>query len=247
MKQRFWKKKRLLILAYDQGLEHGPTDFNAKNVNPQFILDIALKGGFDAVAFQKGIAEKYYAGKYRKVPLILKLNGKTQLLKGEPLAPQNCSVKQAIRLGASAVGYTLYLGSEHEPQMFEEFGRIEQEAHQAKLGVVLWMYPRGKAIKNEFDGSILAYAARVGLEFGADIIKLKYNGKPKDLHWIVQCAGKAKVVIAGGTKTEEKKFLVQAKEVIKAGASGLAVGRNVWQHFKPLEISKKLKKIVKEN
>jgi len=105
----FLRKDRGIILAYDQGLEHGPSkDFNATNVDPTKIIEMAEKGGFTGLVFQKGVAENYYRG---KVPLILKLNGKTSLPGGEPFARQICSVKQAIDLGAKAVGYTIYPGS----------------------------------------------------------------------------------------------------------------------------------------
>ena len=81
---------------------------------------------------------------------------------------------------------------------------VEREAHFYGLPVVAWMYSRGKSIKNEFDRKVLAYAARIGLELGADIIKIKYNGNPKDLAWVVKSAGKTKVVVAGGTKEETR-------------------------------------------
>src|SRR3989344_3781763 len=93
------KRGRALYLAYDQGMEHGPIDFNDKNVNPLYIIDIAKKGKFSAVIFQKGIAEKYSKEiKKSKVPLIIKLNGKTSLRKGEPLSIQICSVEEALDL-----------------------------------------------------------------------------------------------------------------------------------------------------
>ena len=234
----------MIILAYDQGLEHGPTDFNDKNVDPKYILDIAVKGKYNAVAMHKGIAEKYYKPYRKKIPLILKLNGKTKLLKGDPMSTQLCSVKEAIKLGAAAVGYTLYIGSEHEPEMFDQFRKIEEEAHAKGLPVVLWAYPRGAVVKDEMDRNILAYSARVGLELGADIIKLKYNGNVNDLKWIVKSAGRAKIVIAGGAKTEEKGFLKDVEKIMKAGAIGLAVGRNVWQRDKPLDITRKIKKVI---
>ncbi|MBM3200637.1 hypothetical protein FJZ53_06885, partial [Candidatus Woesearchaeota archaeon] len=107
-----------LLLAYDQGLEHGPTDFDDKNVDPDYIQEIAVKGKYNGLIFQKGVAEKYYNC---KIPLILKLNGKTNLVKGEPIAAQLCSVKEAIELGAKAVGYTIYVGSAHEATMFKDF------------------------------------------------------------------------------------------------------------------------------
>ncbi len=240
------KKGKALFLSYDQGLEHGPTsDFNDKNVDPLYILKIAKDGGYQGVVFQKGIAEKYQKEiKKSGVPLILKLNGKTKLYKGEPISPRISTVEEAIKLGASAVGYTLYIGSAHEAEMIEDFEKVERKAHAKGIPVVAWIYPRGKAVKNDVSREMISYAARVGLELGADIVKLKYGGKPRDLAWAVESAGRTKVVVAGGTKKGEKAFLKQVREIIKAGAVGLAIGRNVWQHKKPLEITKKIQKIV---
>jgi class I fructose-bisphosphate aldolase len=236
-------KGKCLLLAYDQGLEHGPSDFNDKNINPEYVLDIAEKGGYNGVIFQKGIAEKYYSNNY-KVPLIVKLNGKTNILKGDPYSPQLCSVKEAVKLNAVAVGYTIYVGSVHEAKMFSEFEMIQKQAHEYALPVIAWMYPRGENVKNEFGKEVLAYAARIGLELGADFIKMKYNGNINDFKWIIKSAGKVKVLIAGGPKKNEKEILKEAYDVINNGAVGLAIGRNVWQHQYPLKITKALKKII---
>ncbi len=239
------QKRRAFFLAYDQGLEHGPTDFNDKNVNPEYIIDIAKKGDYTGVIFQKGIAEKYNVLiKKSKVPLILKLNGKTNLVKGEPVSRQLCSVREAVKLGADAVGYTIYLGSEYESIMLKGFEKIQREAHAKGLPVIAWIYPRGKSIKGKSSKELMAYSARTGLEIGADIIKIKYNGNVKDLKWAVKNAGKTKVVIAGGMKKGERVLLKQVKEIIEAGCIGLAIGRNVWQDKKPLEITKKIKKVI---
>jgi class I fructose-bisphosphate aldolase len=238
-------KGKALFLAYDQGLEHGPTDFNDKNVDPKYILNIAKKGKYNAVVFQKGIAEKYNREiKKSKVPLIVKLNGKTSLFKGEPISRQLCTVEEAIKLGAAAVGYTIYIGSDSEDEMFQEFENIQREAHKKSLPVIVWIYPRGKSIKGKTPEELMVYGARIGLEIGADIIKIQYVGKPKDLQWAVKSAGKTKVVVAGGIKKGEKEFLKQVQEIMNAGCIGLAIGRNVWQHPKPLEITKKIKKII---
>lgn len=239
------KKGKALYLAYDQGIEHGPSDFNDKNVDPNYILEMAKKGKYNAVIFQKGIAEKYQKEiKKSKVPLILKLNGKTNLVKGEPISAQLCTVKEALKLGASAVGFTIYLGSMHEEEMLEKFAKIQKEAHNKNLPVIAWIYPRGKSIKNKSEKELMAYAARTGLEIGADIIKIQYNGNINDLKWAVKSAGKAKVVIAGGIKKDEKTFLKQVKDITNSGAIGLAIGRNIWQNKKPLEITKKIKKVI---
>ena len=243
---RILKNGKALYLAYDQGLEHGPSvDFNDKNVDPLYILDIAKRGKFQGVVFQKGIAEKYYEEiKKSKVPLILKLNGKTKLFQGEAISRQLCTVKEAIKLGAKAVGYTIYIGSRYESVMMQEFESIEREAHKFSIPLIAWVYPRGKAVKDDTSKELMSYSARVALELGADIVKIKYGGNAKDLQWAVKSAGKTKVVIAGGIKTNEKSLLKQVSDIMNSGAIGLAIGRNIWQHPRPLEITDKIKKII---
>lgn len=239
---------KALFLAYDQGLEHGPSDFDDKNVDPKYIIEIAKKGKYNGIVFQKGIAEKYNQEiKASKVPLIVKLNGKTNLFKGEPIARQLCTVDEAIKLGAKAVGYTIYIGSDSEDESFQEFQNIQREAHEKGLPVIAWIYPRGKSVEKKKPEELMAYAARTALEIGADIVKIQYTGKFKDLKWAVKSAGKTKVVIAGGTKKGEKELLIQISEAMDAGCIGLAIGRNVWQHSKPLEITKRIKEIVWKN
>lgn len=238
---------RALFLAYDQGMEHGPSDFNDQNIDPQFILDLGADGGFNAVIFQKGVAEKYYAGKgyESKLPLVVKLNGKTNLVEEqEPFSPLLCTVDEALSLGAVAVGYTVYVGSELENKMTEELSTVVRGAHAKDMPVVAWMYPRGKAIEGKQEEDMIAYAARMGLELGADIVKVKYPGSLSALQWVVESAGITKVVISGGTKESEESFLEMAKTVIEAGAIGMAVGRNIWQNEKPLEITRKLKEVI---
>lgn len=238
-------KGKTLFLAYDQGLEHGPSDFNDKNVDPKYIIEIAKKGKYNGIVFQKGIAEKYNKEiKASKVPLIVKLNGKTNLFKGEPISRQLCTVDEAVKLGAKAVGYTIYIGSDYEDEQFQEFENIQREAHKKNLPVIVWMYPRGKSVEKKKPEELMAYAARIALEIGADIVKLQYIGKEKDLKWAVKSAGKTKVVVAGGTKKGEKELLTQINEIMNSGCIGLAIGRNVWQHPKPLEITKQIKEIV---
>ena len=239
------KNGKALFLAYDQGFEHGPTDFNDENVDPEKVLKIADSGDFTGVVLQKGIAEKYYWKRGYKVPLIVKLNGKTNLVKDQdPYSPQVCSVEEALSYGAKAVGYTVYIGSEYEPIMVQDFGIIEQQAEEAGIPVIGWMYPRGKNIPDENDPKVIAYAARVGLELGADIVKVRYTGDIASFKWVVASAGKTKVVVMGGSKLPEEKFLKMVEEVMEAGAIGMAVGRNVWQSSDPLAVSKKIANII---
>ncbi len=242
----FLKNGKSMLLAYDQGLEHGPSkDFNDRNVDPSFIMDVAAKGGFTGVIFQKGVAERFYTG---KVPLIVKLNGKSALPQGEPISRQVCSVKHALSLGAKGVGYTIYLGSGLEAEMFAEFGRIQEEAHERGVAAIAWIYPRGAAVKDDTSKEIVAYAARTGLELGADAVKIKYTGDSASFSWAVKAAAGARVFMSGGPKTSsDEEFLTQVKGVIDAGATGLAVGRNVWQHKEPLKMAERLRRVIFEN
>jgi len=239
----FLRNGKSMLLAYDQGLEHGPsTDFNDKNVDPKFIMEIAAKAGFNGVVFQKGVAERFYDG---KVPLIVKLNGKTSLVKGEPVSRLVCSVEQALALGAKGVGYTIYLGSEYESSMFFEFGRVQEEAHKAGIAAIAWIYPRGAGVQNDTSKEIVAYAARAGLELGADAVKIKYSGDSTSFSWAVKSAAGVHVFMSGGPKAPtDDAFLEQVKGVIQAGAAGVAVGRNVWQNSDPIKMAEQIKRVI---
>lgn len=240
------KNGKAMILAYDHGFEHGPVEFGEQNWDPDFILDIAAQGGYTAVALQPGIAEKYWkeGGWAGKIPLILKLNGKTNLWKGNDyFSGQHTSVDFAKKIGASAVGYTIYLGSESESRMISEFGAIREQAHNKGIAAVAWIYPRGEFIANDTAPEIIEYAARAGLEIGADIVKIKYSN-PESFKRAVQVAGKTRVVLSGGHKITFEEFKTVVSNVVEAGAAGIAVGRNIWQNDDPVGASIELKKII---
>lgn len=249
--QKLTRNGKALFLAYDQGFEHGPTDFNQENVNPKYILNIAQKAGvYTAVIFQKGIAQKYYPigglDHQSTPPLLVKLNGKTAFHKGEePYSPQLCSVEEAAGLGAAAVGYTIYVGSEHEAKMMQEFSLIEKEAHEKGLAVTLWAYPRGAHVEGkETSRDTVAYAARLSLELGADFVKLPYTGDPESFSWVVKSAGNVKVLVQGGSKKSEEELFAEISGFMSAGASGMAIGRNIWQADDPVTLSKRIAELI---
>jgi len=255
---KFLRNGRGLLLAYDQGFEHGPSDFDAKNVDPAYIIDVARRSQvFTGIILQKGIAERYYPrhqapGTGNQLPpLIIKLNGKTAFHQGEePFAPLVCTVAEAIELGASAVGYTVYVGSEYEAKMTRTLGDIVRECNHRRIPTIAWMYLRGKHISDPHDRQKLAYAARLALELGADAVKLQFtlgdnqDQDIKDLVWIVQNAGKCKVFISGGSKIPDDQVLQLAKVVKTARAAGMAVGRNIWQRDNPIEFAKQVAEII---
>lgn len=235
---------KMIFLACDQGMEHGPEDFNEKNIDPNYIFEIAIKAGLNAVIVGKGVAEKYYPDYQGQIPLIIKLNGHSRFNKPNSWGPQNCEVSEAIELGASAVGYTIHLGSANEPQMFEQFGKIVREAHKAGIPAIAWVYPRGDEIAKADTTEMVAYAARVGMELGADIVKVYNPGNLGAMQWVGKCAGKTKVVISGGEKVTPEEYAAQASMIMEAGLGGIAVGRNVWQADDPYYVCDLLKKAI---
>jgi fructose-bisphosphate aldolase, class I len=245
------KNGTALFLPYDQGLEHGPRDFfaNPSAGDPKYILKLAVEGGFNGVALQIGTAEKFFWDYAGEVPLILKLNGRTEIPPaGAPRSPMNASVDDAVRLGADAVGYTLYVGSEQQETDFEALSEVRQAAHRAGLPLIVWSYPRGKAVdakggKESFYE--VDYAARTAAELGADIVKVNFpkgssvDGVPKAyadqvgeqeaVNAVVASAVRTPVLLSGGEKGGDEEVLDKARMAMEAGALGLIFGRNVWQ------------------
>ncbi|HTT25997.1 MAG TPA: fructose-bisphosphate aldolase, partial [Thermoplasmata archaeon] len=177
----------LLVLPIDQGLEHGPVDFfeNPEAQDPEYQYRLARDGRFSAIALHIGLAEKYFHQYAGEVPLILKLNGKTTIPSDTAaFSALTGTVEDAVRLGADAVGYTVYVGSPAQDRDFEQFRSVRAEADRFGMPVIVWAYPRGEAVgKKGGKESLYAidYAARVALELGADIVKLNYPVRsPKD-------------------------------------------------------------------
>ena len=240
---------KVLILAYDHGLEHGPVDFAEvpESANPERVFEVATHDAVTTLAVQKGVAEAYYPSYEDEVDLLAKLNGTSNLWMGEPDSAVNCSVEYAAEeLGADAVGFTLYGGSNNEIEMAEEFRDAQEAAREYDLPVVMWSYPRGQGLKNDKKPDTIAYAARQAHELGADVAKVKYPGSRDAMEQAVRMAGKTNVVMSGGSKTSDRDFLESVKAVIDAGGAGLAVGRNVFQRENPTRILDALEQVIYE-
>jgi class I fructose-bisphosphate aldolase len=257
-----------IFLPYDQGLEHGPRDFFANRAasDPRYIVRLAVEGGFNGIALQIGLAEKFYWDFAGEVPLILKLNGKTEIPSdADALSPVHASVADAVRLGADAVGYTLYVGTPAQEADFEQFRRVRTDAHTFGLPLVVWAYPRGSAIeakggKDSFYA--VDYAARTASELGADVVKVNFPRPEKRsgvasaydadfstqqaVDAVVCSANRTLVLISGGEKAGDDAMLEKARESMEAGATGLIFGRNVWQreHDESLRFVARLRDIL---
>ncbi|MGE5829642.1 MAG: class I fructose-bisphosphate aldolase [Micromonosporaceae bacterium] len=257
-----------IFLPYDQGLEHGPRNFFANRAasDPRYIVHLAVEGGFNGIALQIGLAEKFYWDYAGEVPLILKLNGKTEIPSdAEALSPLHATVADAVRLGADAVGYTLYVGTPAQEADFEQLRRVRADAHELGMPLVVWAYPRGSAIdakggKESFYA--VDYAARTASELGADIVKVNFphpekrTGVPaaydapftsqQAVDAVVRSANRTLVLISGGEKAGDEAMLDKARESMEAGATGLIFGRNVWQreHDESLRFVGRLRDIL---
>ncbi len=243
----------LLVLPIDQGLEHGPVDFfsNPESLDPRYQYELARDGNFSAIALHIGLAEKYYPEFAGEVPLILKLNGKTGIPSdAQAFSSLTGTVEDAVRLGADAVGYTVYVGSPAQDRDFRQFVDVRRDADRFGMPVVVWAYPRGEAVaKKGGKESLYAidYAARVALELGADIVKVNYpvaSEKDADspppynslrlspeeaFHKVVESAGRALVLVSGGEKVGDAELLGKVRSSMDAGATGIIFGRNLWQ------------------
>jgi class I fructose-bisphosphate aldolase len=257
-----------LLLPYDQGLEHGPRDFfaNPPSGDPRYVLRLAVEGGFNGVVLQIGLAEKFFWEYAGEVPLVLKLNGKTDIPSdAEALSSVHASVEEAVRLGADAVGYTLYVGSPAYDEDFERYRTVRQEAARLGMPLVVWAYPRGSAIaaKGGHDSFYAVdYAARTASELGADVVKVNFPHPEKHgsghreydvgassqqaIDAVVRSAGRTLVLVSGGTRAGDDVMLDKARESMEAGATGLIFGRNVWQrdHDESLRFVSQLREIL---
>ena len=264
---------RLMILPIDQGLEHGPRDFfvNPESLNPEFQLRLALEGGFSAIAFQVGLAEKYLRAFAGKVPLILKINGKTEIPPDdEAFSSCNATVEDAIRLGADAVGYTSYIGSPRQDEDFIQFGRVRREAERAGMPLIMWAYPRGKSMEAKGGRDSLyavEYAARIAQELGADVVKVNFPkideekrpqypkeyrdlklSKLEMLSRVVASAGRTLTLMSGGAKRSDEELFDDVRAALEAGVTGFIFGRNMWQRRfgEALAVAGKITKMTQE-
>jgi len=243
----------LLILPIDQGIEHGPLNFfpNPASKDPEYQWRLALEGGYNAIACHWGMARMYmqeYAG---KVPLILKINGKTNVPSdSNAFSPLTGSVEDAVAIGADAVGYTLYVGSPRQDVDIDQLRQVREKCEKWGMPLIVWSYPRGSAIEEKGGRDSLYavdYAARLAHELGADIIKLNEPKKsekdaqqPKPYNtvsWdadegirrVVESAGRSMVLFSGGSKISDEDLLDKARRTMEQGSTGLIFGRNLWQ------------------
>ncbi len=252
---------KLVILPVDQGFEHGPARSFAVNpaaYNPHYHFELAIEAGCNAFAAPLGFLEagaREFAG---EVPLILKLNSKDLTAdEKDPISARTGSIDDALRLGCSAVGFTIYPGSALRIEMYEQLAEFTHEAKQAGLVVVVWSYPRGTALSKEGETSldVDGYAAHIACQLGAHIVKIKMptdyleESAAKKVYQVekiprataaervrhcVQCAfdGRRILIFSGGPSESDDKLLHSVEAIQEGGGFGSIIGRNSFQRPK---------------
>ncbi|HEX8909213.1 MAG TPA: class I fructose-bisphosphate aldolase [Anaeromyxobacteraceae bacterium] len=253
---------KLVILPVDQGFEHGPARSFAPNpdgYDPRYHFQLAIDAGCNAYAAPLGFLEAGAAEFAGQVPLILKLNNSDSLSKlgGAPISAVTASVKDAVRLGCAAIGYTIYPASDARNHQYEALRELILEAKEHGLAAVVWSYPRGSGVSKEGETAvdISAYAAQIAAQLGAHVIKVK---PPKELvelaeakkvyekygipvktladrvRHVVQSAfnGRRIVIFSGGEAKGTDEILKEVQAIKEGGGFGSIMGRNAFQRPK---------------
>lgn len=252
---------RLMLFACDQKIEHLNKDFYGEGIDisdsePEHLFQIGSQGVCGVLAGQRGLIAQY-ASDYPEINYLVKMNSKTNLVKtsqDDPYSPQLHELDAVLAMRDAGVnivgiGYTIYLGSEYESTMMAEAGELIAEAHASGLLVVLWIYPRGKAVTDEKAADLIAGAAGVALCLGSDFVKVNppaaADGKTSAelLKIASKAAGRTGLVCAGGSKADATVFLSQLHDQIHiGGACGNATGRNI--HMRSLDEAVRLTKAI---
>jgi predicted phospho-2-dehydro-3-deoxyheptonate aldolase len=221
--------QRTVIIPMDHGVTAGPI---AGLINMAETIDKVAQGGANAVVIHNGLVGQGHRRYGRDIGLIVHLSGSTSVSEDPNAKVLVCSVEKAIRLGADAVSIHVNLGAKTEGQMLSDFGTVAQDATSWGMPLLAMVYPRGKNIKGEKDVEMVKLAARVGAELGADIVKVPYTGSAETFSEVVKGCP-VPVVIAGGSKLSDEETLEMIEGATKAGAAGLSMGRNAFQHEHP--------------
>lgn len=252
---------RLMLFACDQKIEHLNDDFFGEGIDPadakpEHLFQIGSQGVCGVLAGQRGLIAAY-ANDYPDINYLVKMNSKTHLVPAsqeDPYSPQLTSFEAVLELmnngvNVVGIGYTIYLGSEYESQMMSEAAELIAQAHAVGIIVVLWIYPRGKAVADERDAHLIAGAAGTALCLGADFVKCnppKGDDTASSAEKLIEASdasGRCGLVCAGGSTVDATTFLQQLWDQIHiGGARGNATGRNI--HQRSLDEAVRLTKAI---
>lgn len=235
--------ERTVIVPMDHGITKGPIE-GLKNMRGA--VNKVAEGGANAVLLHKGVVQAGHRGYGRDIGLVIHLSASTNLGPDPNNKVPVASVKEAVKLSADAVSIHVNVGAENEADQLKVMGQVAESCEEWGMPLIAMMYPRGEKVENEYEAEVVAHAARVGAELGADIIKTNFTETVSSFHDVTKgCT--VPVIIAGGPKVEsDEEILEMVSNSIRAGGAGVSIGRNVFQHDNPSGMVKALSKIVHE-
>ncbi len=236
--------RRTVIVPMDHGVTVGPIEGLE---DMRTAVSNVVSGGANAILMHKGIVRAGHRGTGGDVGLIVHLSGGTSLSPDPNAKELVCTVEESLKLGADAVSIHINLGAGTDKEMLRQLGHISERCFEWQMPLVAMMYTRGSKIENEYDVKYVKHAARVGAELGADIVKVVYTGSVESFREVVNGCP-VPVVIAGGAKMDSDEDIFRMVEgALAAGAAGLSIGRNAFQHKNPTKMIQALSQIVHEN
>ncbi|MDR0791181.1 MAG: 2-amino-3,7-dideoxy-D-threo-hept-6-ulosonate synthase [Methanomassiliicoccaceae archaeon] len=237
------KTGNAVIVPMDHGISIGPVN---GIIDMKSAVNAVSGGGATAVLMQKGLIPYGHRTEGQDVGLILHLSASTNIGSTSDSKVLVATVEEAIKLGADAVSMHVNLGAESEPQMLADLGKVSKECTEWGMPLLVMSYARGPAVKDQYDSGVVAHCARVATELGADLIKVVYTGDIDSFRDVVKGA-LAPVLIAGGPKmSSDMDILNMVRDSMEAGGKGVSIGRNIFQHKNPKEMTKAISGIVLE-
>lgn len=238
---RILNEGKMLCIPMDHGISNGPIK-GLEDIHS--VIYECSSAGLTCVLVNKGIIKSM--PRPPNIGLIAHFSASTSIGPAPNRKILIGTVEEAIRLGADAVSLHINIGSKEEPEMLQKLGIISDKCDEWSVPLVAMMYPRGENIKNPHDPEIVAHAARVGAEAGADVVKTVYTGDPASFRRVVRGCP-VPIVIAGGPKANtDREILEMCEGAMMAGAKGVTFGRNIFQHKNPPTIVRALYKIILE-
>jgi len=220
---------KMVIVPIDHGISDGPID---GLINVRETVSNIAESGANGILMHKGMVQVGFRGGGSDIGLIVHLSAGT-MLSPDPLNKVIVTtVEEAVALGADAISIHINVGATDTGRMMLEAGEVARDCKRLGMPLLMMMYPRGEKVSNEKDVSVVKIAARIGAELGADIVKTNYTGSKESFREVVEGCP-VPVVIAGGCKGTDREVLQMIKDAMDAGASGVALGRNAFQHKEP--------------
>ncbi len=234
---------KTVIVPMDHGVSVGPIP---GLINMGETVDKVAEGGANAVVGHLGLPLHGHRKYGKDIGLILHLSASTSLSPDPNNKVLVNTVQNALKMGADGVSVHINVGADDEAHMLKDLGMVAVECMEWGIPLLAMMYPRGSKVEHEKDAECVKLAARVAAELGADIVKVPYTGNPESFSQVVEGCP-IPVVIAGGSKVDDRQTLEMIRGAMDAGAAGISMGRNVFQHSRPQCLVKAASAIVHQN